>query len=202
MKNAFYFTLKSSFVLKIIKFLSSRFWSCREAAWLEILILKFVTSQPGKQTIAIHISHNISRSKAIRQWSLISQYNITTFFLEKHTKIIHVVETLFTEPFIKNQNGAYLYINGPKFYIVCFYCIPSWGLSKYIKTKLLSTCCHLIQRVFKKERDLALLSLAHFLLDFWIKIFLLLYSINWPNSINWLLLFPEKLGNMIIVIVC
>ena len=36
MKNAFYFTLKSLFVLKIFKFLSwLSFWPCRKAAWLK-----------------------------------------------------------------------------------------------------------------------------------------------------------------------
>ena len=43
-----------------------------------------------------------------------------------------MVEKLFPDLFIKNQNWAYLWINVPKFYIFCFYCLPSWGLSKLI----------------------------------------------------------------------
>ena len=52
-------------------------------------------------------------------------------------------------------------------------------------------------------RDHQLLShwitLAH---DFWMKLYLLLYSINWPNFIVWLPLPREIFGNMCIVIVC
>ena len=36
MKNAFHFTLKSLFVLKIFKFLSWLLWTCIKTAWLEI----------------------------------------------------------------------------------------------------------------------------------------------------------------------
>ena len=52
------------------------------------------------------------------------------------------------------------------------------------------------------ERVLELVSLPHFLHDFWREIFLLLYSINWPNFIFWLLLLREILGNLSIVIIC
>ena len=55
MKNAFCFTWKALFVLKIFEFLSWLFGR-RE-------ISKFMTSKPGKQTIAIHILLYISRSK-------------------------------------------------------------------------------------------------------------------------------------------
>ena len=54
MENAFYFILKAFFVLK---FLSQRFGHVGKTAWL---ISKFMTSQPGLQTIAIHILSNIS----------------------------------------------------------------------------------------------------------------------------------------------
>ena len=63
MKNAFYFTLKAFFVFKILQFLSWRFLSCRKTAWLEKLISKFMTSQPGKETTAVHIILNTLRSK-------------------------------------------------------------------------------------------------------------------------------------------
>ena len=61
MKNAFYFILKALFVLKIFKFLSRPFGHVGKAAWLENS--KFMTSQPGLKTTAIHILPNISRSK-------------------------------------------------------------------------------------------------------------------------------------------
>ena len=33
-----------------------------------------------------------------------------------------MVEKLFPDPFLKNQNWAYLWINSPKKYTTCFYC--------------------------------------------------------------------------------
>ena len=61
MKNAFYFILKALFVLKIFKF----FRSCRKNGLIRKIRLtsKFMTSQPGSQTIAIHILPDISQSK-------------------------------------------------------------------------------------------------------------------------------------------
>ena len=57
-------------------------------------------------------------------------------------------------------------------------------------------------KLFQKiKRDLELFSLSHFLHNFWRKLFLLLYSINWPNFIAWLSLLCEILGNMFIAIV-
>ena len=38
----------------------------------------------------------------------------------------------------------------------------------------------------EKERGLELISLPHFLHDFWAKIFVVLYSINWPNLIDFM----------------
>ena len=64
-----------------------------------------------------------------------------TFFLKNHTR--NVVKRLVPDLFLKNQNWAYLWINILKFYIVCFHCIPSWGLSKYIETKLQTACFYL-----------------------------------------------------------
>ena len=59
MKNAFYFILKGLF-----DFVTT-FLSCSKNALIrkKRLIAKFMTSQPGKQTIAIHILPVISRSK-------------------------------------------------------------------------------------------------------------------------------------------
>ena len=45
-------------------------------------------------------------------------------------------------------------------------------------------------------------SLPHFLHDFWRKMFILLYSVNWINFIVWFPLRREILGDMCIVIVC
>ena len=63
MKHAFYFILKTLFVLKIFKFVSSLFGHA-ENSWIrKILVSKFMGPQPGKQAIVIHIVPNISRSK-------------------------------------------------------------------------------------------------------------------------------------------
>ena len=54
----------------------------------------------------------------------------------------------------------------------------------------------------KTKRGLELVSLPHFLHNFWRKLFFLLYSINCPNFIVLLLFLCEILGNMCIAIVC
>ena len=50
-------------------------------------ISKFMTSKPGKQTIAINIMPNISRNKDNQAKKFGQFYNITrgTFFLKNHT---------------------------------------------------------------------------------------------------------------------
>ena len=64
-KNAFYFILKALFVLKRFNFFITAFWSCRKNDFIRKITLtsKFMTSQPGLQTIAKHILPNISQSK-------------------------------------------------------------------------------------------------------------------------------------------
>ena len=91
-----------------------------------------------------------------------------------------------------------LWINSLKFCTVCFYCMASWGLSKYVETKLQTTCFHLILLKLKRSGT----SLPYCLHNFWRKMFLLLYSNNWPNFIVWLRLLCEILGNMCIGIAC
>ena len=63
-----------------------------------------MTSQPGKQTIAIHILTNISRSKGNQtmKFGQLIEYDMRTIFLENHSQ--NVVEKLFPDPFLKNQN--------------------------------------------------------------------------------------------------
>ena len=113
-----------------------------------------------------------------------------------------MVERLVPDPFLKNENWAYLRINSLKYYTVCFYCTASWGLSKYIETKLQTTCFHIIKLFRKIKRSLELVFLLYFPHNFWRKIFLLLYFINWPNFIVWFPLHCEILDNMCIAIVC
>ena len=69
-----------------------------------------------------------------------------------------------------------------------------------IETHSTETADHLLSphvKLFEKIKiGLELVSLFHFLHNFWKKIFLLLYSIIWPNSIVWLPLLWEIFGNM------
>ena len=96
-----------------------------------------------------------------------------------------------------------------EFYTACFYCMPSWGLSKYIQTKLQTTCSYLIYSFFKnKERSGISLPASFtvwFLNNFFLAIFyysILLCYITWSNFIVWLPLLRKILGSMCIVIVC
>ena len=52
------------------------------------------------------------------------------------------------------------------------------------------------------EKDLGIVSPPHFVHDISKKMFLMLYSINWPILIAWLFLLLEILINMCIAIVC
>ena len=51
------------------------------------------------------------------------------------------------------------------------------------------------------DKGLGIVSQAHFVYHFSTKIFLMLYSNNWPNFIAWLPLLLETLGNMCITII-
>ena len=68
------------------------------------------------------------------KFNQLMKYNMRKIFLENHTQ--NVVEKLFPDPFLKNQNKIYLWINSLQFYTVCFYCLSSWELSKYVESKL------------------------------------------------------------------
>ena len=82
MKNAFHFILNAIFVLKIFKFLS-HFDDVGKSLIRKIrLTSKFMMSQPGLQTIAVHISHNISQSKLMKFGQLI-ECNKRNIFLQK-----------------------------------------------------------------------------------------------------------------------
>ena len=68
------------------------------------LISKFMTSQPGQQTIAIHVLPNISRSKDDQtiKFCQLLEYNMRNIFLEKsYTK--YGGETI-PRPFSKKSN--------------------------------------------------------------------------------------------------
>ena len=134
----------------------------------------------------MHILPIISRSKGNQTMTFQQLINITwaIFFFRNHTQ--NVVEKLVTEPFLKNYVYSYLWINSLKFNTVCFDCMPSWELSKYVKTKLQTFFLPHFKLFSKIKIGLELVSLAHFLYNFWRKIFLLLYSIKRLSFIVWL----------------
>ena len=63
MKDAFYFTLKVLFCSKDNYFFCLNFWIMQKNSLIRKLISKFITPPAEKQTIALHILSNISRSK-------------------------------------------------------------------------------------------------------------------------------------------
>ena len=73
--------IKALFVLIIT------FWSCRKSGLVSKirLISKFLTSKPAQQTIGIHISSNISRSKSNQTMKIrqLIAYNMGNIFIQK-----------------------------------------------------------------------------------------------------------------------
>ena len=134
MENAFYFTWKALFILKIFKLLSWLYGQVDKwLDWKVRLISKFMTSQSGKQIIVVHILPNTSRRKCNQKikFGQLIWYKIRKILLQKSfTK--YGGETI-PRSFSKKSK---LSICLEKFYIACFYCMPSWGLPQYIDTKL------------------------------------------------------------------
>ena len=135
MEKTFYFTLKALFVLKIFKFLSWLFGHVKKSLirginfkiydvtnWKTIYILTKISKSKGNQTM---------RFGQLVEYKM---RNIFFFFLKYHTQ--NLVNDLFLDPFLKKQNWTYLWIDSLKSYIVRFYCMLSWRLSKYIETQV------------------------------------------------------------------
>ena len=119
------------------------------------------------------------------------EHNTSGIFLKNQAQ--NAMEILFPDPFLKNQNWEYLWINSLKFYRACFFCMAGWGISKYTEDHLLLPT---IKLSYKTKWGLKLVSLPYFLHDFWRKKFLLPYSITWSNFNVWLPLFGEIIGNI------
>ena len=78
--------------------------------------------------------------KTIRQWTLV---------IEK--SYVKCVGEASPGPFSEKLKLSNLWINSLKFYTVCFYYMPSWGLSKYAENKLHTTCLYIIIKLFFKK---------------------------------------------------
>ena len=87
MGNAFYFTLKALFILEIFQFFVTISWSYRENDLIRKVRFtsKFMASQPGLQTIAIHMLVNISQIKGNQtmKFSKLIEYNKRNILFQK-----------------------------------------------------------------------------------------------------------------------
>ena len=93
----------------------------------------------------------------------------------------NVVQKLFPDPFLKNQKWVNI-------------------LKSSCRTIAFTLCKAFLRNKKRSGTSLpASFSAWNFLHS---KIFMLLYSINWPNFIVWLPLLCEILGNMCIVVAC
>ena len=105
----------------------------------------------------MHILPNISRSKGNQtmKFGQLMECNMRNIFLEK-SYIKCDGETSF-RPFSEklklsispNQQSKVL------LYVSCFYRMASRGLSKYIESKLQTTCFHHILSFFKKQKEVS-----------------------------------------------
>ena len=112
--------------------------------------------------------------KTRRQWKLVSYKNIIweTFFFKNHTK--NVVEKLFLDPFLENQNRAYLGINALKILRGLFLFYAKLRVIKICWNKAANPLFLPHIKHFEKssgKRVLELVSLLHCLQDFWRKYF-------------------------------
>ena len=87
MENSFLFYLKSSFHSVDISVFVTTCWSCRENGLIRRVRLtsKFLASQPGLQTIVIHILLNISQSKGNQtmKFGQLIEYDKRNIFVQK-----------------------------------------------------------------------------------------------------------------------
>ena len=114
-----------------------------------------------------------------------------------------MVEKLVSDSFMKNRNWTYPWINTLSCYKNWFYYISRPMCTKiYLKPRWWPFVFTLYKHFFLKkiERDLKLVSLPHFLHDFWRKILLRIYFAHWPKFISSWLLLLNILGNICIVI--
>ena len=138
-KNAFYFVLKALFVLRIFEFLSWILVMYKNGLIRRIrLISKFM-----KQTIGIHILPNISRSKGNQtmKFGQLILFDMKDF----SWKIIHKMWwTDYSQTFFWKIKIAHISELSQSFIQFVLIVCPSKGLSRYIVTKLQTTCFYLI----------------------------------------------------------
>ena len=97
-------------------------------------------------------SQEVKEINQMMKFTQLIEYNIWNIFPEK-SYIKYSGESI-PRPFSKKkkQIWGYLRINSLKFCRVCLYCMPSWGLPKYIETELLTTWFYPFQPFLKKKK--------------------------------------------------
>ena len=104
-------------------------------------------------------------------------YDVATW---KKTIAIHILPSISRSKGNQTMKFGQLIEYKMLFYRVCFYCMASLVLSKYIENKLQTTCTHPIYGILKNKRRFG----------------------TSLQELVWLLLLRQILGNMCIVIVC
>ena len=112
----------------------------------------------------------------------------------------NVVEKLFPDPFLKYRGWAYRWISRSFMQFVPVVCQVE-GYRNMLKLSCRSLAFTSYKASLKNKKCLELVFLPRFLYECRRKIFLLLYSINWPNFNIWLSLLCEMFENMCIAIV-
>ena len=186
MKNAFHFILKAPFALKIFKFLSRLFGYVGKTAWLERLTSKFVTSQPGLQTIAIHILPNISQNKGKQamKFGRLIEYSKIYIFLQKLCRKWGSETSSRPLIFFKKLNIRWKQVVCSLVWIY----LESRNLP-YNNSKLYKNFDYWSRDMPNfnfSEKGLGLVSPPHFVNDFPRKMFLMLQSINRPKFIAYI----------------
>ena len=123
MKNGFYFTSKTLYLSFSLDFSVLQ----QNGLTRNIrLISKFMTSQPGKQTIVIHVLPNILRNKdnQTMKFGQLREYNMENIFFEKaYTKCGG--ETSL-RPFPEKLKLSISLDQQSEFLLSLFYCISKW----------------------------------------------------------------------------
>ena len=149
------------------------------------LISRLITSQPGKQTIAIHILPDISRSRGNQtmKFGQLIEYNMRNIFLKKSCiKWVwwrNYTQTLFWKTKIEGISG----LTASTFIQFVFILCQVEGYRNMLKLSGRPLTFTSYKGFLKNQKRSRTTLPSHFLHDFWWKIFLLIYFINWPNFI-------------------
>ena len=119
-----------------------------------------------------HVKNGLrSKSNQTIKFGQLTRWNMRNILFKK--SFTKYGGEIISRPFYKKSKSI--------FYTVCFYCMPSWGLSKHIETKPQTTCLYFIKKDHfqKTKRGLKLVfSLSAWFLKRNISLFLLYWLIK------------------------